>query len=377
MKRIVVFALVLNAALLGVIAHQLVALAGGGAVAEINGDTNGDGERDISDATYYLRWLFQGGPEPVAFAGGPDHSEEIAELRASVAALRSDVDSVTAGSASNAAAITTNSTDIASNATAVDELAANPAAGLSDEQSEMLGHMSIRQMLVDDEGNTAKTIRFSGVNVQVVNGTGSTDGDGNGLGNLIVGYNGLRSDDEDDQTDDSNDRSGSHNLVVGNENNYSIFAGQVVGWRNTISGAFSTVSGGYTNTASGNVSTVSGGSLNIAEGDSSTVGGGRDNTASGSRSTVSGGYNNIASGATSTVSGGGNNDAEGVSSTVSGGNSNTASVERSTVSGGQRNRASATHSTVSGGYNNTASGDFSTVSGVRDITASFSNQHLP
>ena len=33
MKRIVVFALVLNAALLGVIAHQLVAIAGGGAVA--------------------------------------------------------------------------------------------------------------------------------------------------------------------------------------------------------------------------------------------------------------------------------------------------------------------------------------------------------
>ena len=40
MKRIVVFALVLNAALLGVIAHQLVAIAGGGAVATENGDTN-------------------------------------------------------------------------------------------------------------------------------------------------------------------------------------------------------------------------------------------------------------------------------------------------------------------------------------------------
>ena len=65
MKRIVVFALVLNAALLGVIAHQLVAIAGGGAVATQNGDTNGDGARDITDAIYYLSWLFQGGDEPL------------------------------------------------------------------------------------------------------------------------------------------------------------------------------------------------------------------------------------------------------------------------------------------------------------------------
>ena len=92
MKRMVVFALVLNAALLGVIAHQLVALAGGGVVAEINGDTNGDGQRDISDATYYLRWLFQGGPEPVAFAGGPDHSAELAELEAQIVSLRADLE---------------------------------------------------------------------------------------------------------------------------------------------------------------------------------------------------------------------------------------------------------------------------------------------
>ena len=63
MKRIVVFALVLNAALLGVIAHQLVAIAGGGAVATQNGDTNGDGSRDITDAIYYLSWLCQGGQE--------------------------------------------------------------------------------------------------------------------------------------------------------------------------------------------------------------------------------------------------------------------------------------------------------------------------
>ncbi len=86
MKRIVVFALVLNAALLGVIAHQLVAIAGGGAVATENGDTNGDGERDISDATYYLRWLFQGGPEPVEIVCPVDQSDRVADLEAQLAA---------------------------------------------------------------------------------------------------------------------------------------------------------------------------------------------------------------------------------------------------------------------------------------------------
>ena len=81
MKRIVVFALVLNAALLGVIAHQLVAIACGGAVATQNGDTNGDGARDITDAVYLLSWLFPGGAEPVAFAQQGGNDEEVAELK--------------------------------------------------------------------------------------------------------------------------------------------------------------------------------------------------------------------------------------------------------------------------------------------------------
>ena len=269
MKRLIAFALLLNASLLVLAVHQLVAIAGEEPEAELNGDTNGDGERDISDATYYLRWLFQGGPEPVAFAGGPDHSAELAELRASIAALRTEVEVASSDAAaaitSNAAAIAEGSEAITSiavaledsaaaignNAAAIAGLAANPAGGLGAEQAEMLGHMSIEQLPTDDAGNTAKTIRFSGVNVQVVNGTGSTGGDGNGLGNLVVGYQELRTADEDDETDDTNDRSGSHNLVVGLANNYSIFAGQVVGGRNTISGLYSTVSGGENNTASG------------------------------------------------------------------------------------------------------------------------------
>lgn len=57
------------------------------------------------------------------------------------------------------------------------------------------------------------TILFSNVNVQIVDGSGDTEGTVNGRGNLIVGYNELR--------DYGNDRQGSHNIVVGRMNNYS------------------------------------------------------------------------------------------------------------------------------------------------------------
>jgi len=92
MKRIVVFALVLNAALLGVIAHQLVALAGGGPVATQNGDTNGDGSRDLTDAIYMLQWLFSGGEPPVAIAQQGGDGEGDAQLRAMVNNMFLDIE---------------------------------------------------------------------------------------------------------------------------------------------------------------------------------------------------------------------------------------------------------------------------------------------
>ena len=57
---------------------------------------------------------------------------------------------------------------------------------LTPEQAEILGHISI-VYLDDGQGGQAKTIRLTGVNVQVVNGLDDTTAT-NGLGNLIVGY---------------------------------------------------------------------------------------------------------------------------------------------------------------------------------------------
>ena len=297
-----------------------------------------------------------------ALGGGPDHTEEIAELRNQVAEIRADVDAGTA-------AIEANTSAVIINVASIDDLAAaapvNPGeGGLTAEQAEILTHMSIEQLPVDDAGNTARTIRFSGVNVQVINGRGSTaTQDGGGLGNLIIGYQELRTDDGDPLTDDANDRSGSHNLVVGSRNNYSIWGGQVVGRRNTVSGYLSTVSGGRNNTASGQGATVSGGEGNMASGGFSTVSGGRQNTAPGDSSAVGGGWNNTATGNFSTVGGGDGNEAELAYATVSGGRQNTASDNFSTVSGGDGNGAGAAYAAVSGGRGNTASGTFSTVGG--------------
>lgn len=72
------------------------------------------------------------------------------------------------------------------------------------------------------------------------------------------------------------DRSGSHNGVMGSQNNYSSYGGLVVGYFNTATGQFASVSGGSYNTASGLGASVSGGEYNTASGDHSFVGGGED-----------------------------------------------------------------------------------------------------
>jgi hypothetical protein len=126
-------------------------------------------------------------------------------------------------------------------------------------------------------------------NLHIVNGLGRTsctEDSGepipdcpNGLGNLIVGYNESRGGDI---------RTGSHNVVVGIQHNFSSFGGLVVGEFHTLSSDFAVVSGGQSNTASGSHSSVSGGQGNVASGDYASVGGGFFTTASGFASWAAG-----------------------------------------------------------------------------------------
>ena len=227
---------------------------------------------------------------------------------------------------------------------------------LTDEEKEILSHMSI-VFLDDGFGNLVnKTIRISGVNVQIVNGTGTTDGAVNGVGNLIVGYNELGNHFGDDRT-------GSHNIVGGSQSSFSSYGGFVSGISNTTSGVYSSVCGGSWNIASGEASSVTAGWSNEATGRWSTVGGGQDSFATGDYSTVSGGWTNFANGEKSSISGGCFGTADGSCSSITGGIDNLASSDNSSVGGGGKNIASGYASSVTGGRSNTAIGDYSSVSG--------------
>jgi hypothetical protein len=203
--------------------------------------------------------------------------------------------------------------------------------------------------------SASNKLTITRANLHVVNGLGATNTT-NGLGNLIVGYNELRSDGTDRRT-------GSHNVVVGSLHNFSSFGGLVAGHGNEISAMFASVTGGQGNIASGWFSSISGGNANTADGVSASISGGLGNTASGTLASISGGHDNRASGDLASVSGGLDNRAIGLHSWVTGGFFNTASGEQSSASGGQANTASGFGSSVSGGEHNTASGDFSSVSG--------------
>ena len=203
-------------------------------------------------------------------------------------------------------------------------------------------------------GVIGPNIIFSGANIHIRSGSGSTDDGGNprGLGNLIIGYD---EDPKNPLTGDSSlglptimqtsgfpsplnpgDRGGSHNLVIGGGNRFTqtAFGGFVAGERNTINSFGASVGGGYLNGASGLFATVCGGIRNTASGLFATVGGGGLNKASGTDTSVSGGFENVASGPGAGVTGGIYNGASGLFATVCGGGGNTSGGFMTVVIGG-------------------------------------------
>jgi hypothetical protein len=199
------------------------------------------------------------------------------------------------------------------------------------------------------------TIRFEGVNVQIVNGTGTTDGETSGTGNLIIGYNESRENlGEPVDCPDGwycDKRGGSHMLVIGEGSNYTSdsYGGMVVGNWNETSAPFASVSGGANNIASGEAASVSGGNANTASGAATSVSGGGWSTASGWVASVSGGVQNTASGDGASVSGGELNRASGQFASISGGDSNTASGHAASVSGGDNRTATGDYDWAAGG----------------------------
>jgi hypothetical protein len=274
-------------------------------------------------------------------------------------------------------------------------------------KAQLTNLVAINQYLSLQTVNGHNTVRFTGVNLQVVNGTGATE-TSNGVGNLLIGYDEVRAPaitamqcslgqdpvaftavtNEMECTAAGgtwaiNHKSGSHYLVIGSGNNYSRWAGAVIGLTNTANYDYASVTGGTANIASHLYATVAGGTSNRASGRYASVAGGQSNEASGAAASVLGGLNNEATFDGSTVSGGENNLASATVASVSGGRNNTASGNGSSVTGGQRNVASGTRATVSGGGNgtiaggNTADTDYSSVLGGVGQNTSAASQTIP
>ena len=238
------------------------------------------------------------------------------------------------------------------------------------------------------------TIRFSGVNVQIVDGNSSNSTSiVNGTGNLVLGY---------DEAPGS--QTGSHDLILGEKQThtsygdivggydnqatspYAIALGEgttaasdyslVAGDGNSVTGTASSLLGGYKNTVSSSYSTLSGGCSNLVgtgsvsvnvdctnttrfPHDFASITGGSGNQASSTSSSVTGGQSNLASDPFASIAGGCDNLAgtgplpSGTCATgteaILGGEDNTASGTEAAVSGGSGNAADALDSVVSGG----------------------------
>lgn len=214
---------------------------------------------------------------------------------------------------------------------------------------------------------------FEGCNVHIRSGSGATDGEANGLGNLIVGYNEPKvpvteltcdgvifgvscssnadCDPEvqclpsaqtggcdtgprqavcfsDEECDDGGTcvalmgetpRSGSHNIVLGTMNSYESYGGIVNGNLNRITAPYASVIASSRSNATGDTSGVFGGRRGNASGSHAAICGGEDAWARGTYATVLGGTVNQAAGRHSTVTGGTRCSAIGGASSVSGG----------------------------------------------------------
>ena len=172
-----------------------------------------------------------------------------------------------------------------------------------------------------------------GANLQVIDGSGSTGGVTNGLGNLIIGYN-------EEGAPGERDHSGSHNLVIGDEHTYSSYGSIVAGRSNSVTGPSSAVLAGHNNSVSGLSGGILGGDSNEVRGTNATISGGAANGADGGDSSIARGSENGAIGDGSSIGGGVQNSATGLSAMVTGGLGNVAAGDYSVVLGGEHNTAS-------------------------------------
>jgi hypothetical protein len=241
-----------------------------------------------------------------------------------------------------------------------------PSSLSEPEQQELKALLKYTKVLPSGVGGKP-TVQVSGANVQIVNGESKT-ATSNGAGNLVIGY---------DENAGAHAQTGSHDLILGEEQTYTSYAGILAGKKNTISAPFASVTGGLFNTASGEAASVSSGEGNTASAVVSSVSGGGLNKATFKEASVSGGFASEASGENASVSGGVNNKATAIFASVSGGDFNTATGGEGSISGGDTNTASGTFSWVGGGASNNAKANVSSIFGGKGFTTSVEYEAIP
>jgi len=271
---------------------------------------------------------------PNIFVAGDTASA--AQVNANFDALRAEIEALQAE-------VTTLTTNLSTVETDLNTVQADLSAV---QENSVLTLDGFLEQVTDDNGYS--TARFSGVNLQIVHGAGIDEQfTPNGLGNVIIGYNGARLIGTEtcshyfytDQTSCENAgetwarsfKTGSHNLVAGTGNAYGQTYGVVIGESSVVNATQAVAIGGKANNAVG---------------DYASVFGGEDNTASASGAVVSGGTQNIASEIGASVSGGIFNEASGLNSSISGGEQNDARGQYSSVLGGLAQIANNTNQTI-------------------------------
>jgi hypothetical protein len=189
-------------------------------------------------------------------------------------------------------------------------------------EKEIFSYMTWNPKGIDEK----PTIGFTGVNIQITN-LASEDSKTNGTGNLIIGLN----------KEPTGPQTGSANLVIGSEDEYTGYDGIVQGTSNAIANGDSDAIGGDHNSGSGGGVTV-GGESDITSHEGVAVGG-FANEAVGVLSATLGGRITDASGEESVVVGGAGGKATSLYSAVFGGESDEASAQAATAIGGAKVKA--------------------------------------
>jgi len=293
-----------------------------------------------------------------------DQQQRIADLEATIAELEGDL-------ADSEGTITGLETDVATLSAALTTLSGNSVLALD-------GYVYL-----DDSVPQREKVVMEGVNLQVINGLGSTNSY-NARGNIIIGYDESQAAHEafcslgqytteldcvnNAEIWDTSLKIGSHNLVMGEGNSYTVAGGIVSGLRNVINGFSANAVGGRENISSGYSGTTVGGFRNkMADGaDYSVIAGGAGNFSDQIDSFMAGGAQNqiIGGGVGAAAIGGRFNILSASSTVIAGGENNLASSLSAVVTGGNGNIASGERSSVSGGLQRSAVGDDDWVAGA-------------